>query len=126
MFSVVDTGLAPSKAPVNGTVRAGDVLYMAHVPRDPRTGEMLQGDMTVQMRQTLSNLKQAVEAAGGTLKDVAQVIIYIIDKADFPEMNEVYKEYFSQPYPSRATLVVKELLSPGIRVEIVAHAYLGK
>lgn len=126
MFSVVDTGLAPSKAPVNGTVRAGDVLYMAHVPRDPRTGEMLQGDMTVQMRQTLSNLKQAVEAAGGTLKDVAQVIIYIIDKADFPAMNEVYKEYFSQPYPSRATLVVKELLSPGIRVEIVAHAYLGK
>lgn len=126
MFSVVDTGLAPSKAPVNGTVRAGDVLYMAHVPRDPRTGEMLQGDITVQMRQTLSNLKQAVEAAGGTLKDVAQVIIYIIDKADFPEMNEVYKEYFSQPYPSRATLVVKELLSPGIRVEIVAHAYLGK
>lgn len=126
MFSVVDTGLAPSKAPVNGTVRAGDVLYMAHVPRDPRTGEMLQGDMTVQMRQTLSNLKQAVEAVGGTLKDVAQVIIYIIDKADFPEMNEVYKEYFSQPYPSRATLVVKELLSPGIRVEIVAHAYLGK
>lgn len=126
MFSVVDTGLAPSKAPVNGTVRAGDVLYMAHVPRDPRTGEMLQGDITVQMRQTLSNLKQAVEAAGGTLKDVAQVIIYIIDKADFPAMNEVYKEYFSQPYPSRATLVVKELLSPGIRVEIVAHAYLGK
>jgi len=126
MFTVVDTGLAQSKGPVNGTVRAGDVVYMAHVPRDPRTGEMVQGDMTVQMRQTLSNMKQAVEAAGGTLRDVAQIVIYIVDAADAPAMNEVYKEYFAQPYPSRATVVVKELLSPGIRVELVAHAYLGK
>ena len=99
---------------------------MAHVPRDPRTGEMVQGDMTVQMRQTLSNMKQAVEAAGGTLRDVAQIVTYIVDAADAPAMNEVYKEYFAQPYPSRATVVVKELLSPGIRVELVAHAYLGK
>lgn len=126
MFSVVDTGLAPSKGPVNGTVRASNVLYMAHVPRDPRTGEMVTGEMTAQMRQTLSNLKQAVEAAGGTLRDVAQVLIYLTDSSDFTAMNEVYKEYFSQPYPSRATFVVKELLSPGIRVEIVAHAYLGQ
>ena len=126
MFTVVDTGLAQSKGPVNGTVRAGDIVYMAHVPRDPRTGEMVQGDMTVQMRQTLSNMKQAVEAAGGTLRDVAQIVIYIVDAADAPAMNEVYKEYFAQPYPSRATVVVKELLSPGIRVELVAHAYLGK
>jgi len=126
MFSVVDTGLAPSKGPVNGTVRAGNVLYMAHVPRDPRTGEMVTGEMTAQMRQTLSNLKQAVEAAGGSLRDVAQVLIYLTDSSDFAAMNEVYKEYFTQPYPSRATFVVKELLSPGIRVEIVAHAYLGQ
>lgn len=126
MFTVVDTGLAQSKGPVNGTVRAGDIVYMAHVPRDPRTGEMVQGDMTVQMRQTLANMKQAVEAAGGTLRDVAQIVIYIVDAADAPAMNEVYKEYFAQPYPSRATVVVKELLSPGIRVELVAHAYLGK
>lgn len=126
MFEVVDTKLAQSKGPVNGTVRAGDTVYMAHVPRDPRTGEMVQGDMTVQMRQTLDNMKQAIEAAGGTLLDVAQIVIYIVDAADAPAMNEVYKQYFAQPYPSRATVVVKELLSPGIRVELVAHAYLGK
>jgi 2-iminobutanoate/2-iminopropanoate deaminase len=40
-------------------------------------------------------------------------------------MNEVYTEYFSQPFPSRATVVVKELLSPGMRVELIAQAYLG-
>ena len=40
-------------------------------------------------------------------------------------MNEVYKEFFSPPYPSRATVVVKELMGPTMRVEIIAHAYLG-
>lgn len=126
MFTVVDTGLAPSKAPVNGTVRAGNVIYTAQVPRDPRTGEMTGGDITVQMRQTLSNLKQAIEAAGGSLKDVAQVLIYLVDSADGAAMNEVYKEFFTPPYPSRATVVVKELMGPTMRVELIAHAYLGE
>jgi 2-iminobutanoate/2-iminopropanoate deaminase len=125
MFTVVNTGLAPSKAPVNGTVRSGDTVYTAQVPRDPRTGEMVDGDITVQMRQTLSNLKQAIEAAGGTLADVAQVMIYLVHSTDFAGMNEVYKEYFSPPYPSRATVVVKELMGPTMRVEIVAHANLA-
>jgi reactive intermediate/imine deaminase len=126
MFQVVDTGLAPSKAPVNGTVRSGEIVYTAQVPRDPKTGEMVQGDIGVQMRQTLTNLRQAIEAAGGTLQDVAQVIIYLVHSADFAAMNEVYKEFFSPPYPSRATVVVKELMGPTMRVEIVAHANLTK
>jgi 2-iminobutanoate/2-iminopropanoate deaminase len=124
MFTVVETGLAPSKAPVNGTVRAGNIVYTAQVPRDPRTGEMTGGDITVQMRQTLTNLKQAIEAAGGRLEDIAQVLIYLVDPADGPAMNEVYKEFFKPPYPSRATVVVKELMGPTMRVELVAHAYL--
>jgi 2-iminobutanoate/2-iminopropanoate deaminase len=125
MFTVVDTGLAPSKGPVNGTVRAGNVVYTAQVPRDPKTGEMTGGDITVQMRQTLTNLKQAIEAAGGTLEDIAQVLIYLVDPADGPAMNAVYQEFFKPPYPSRATVVVKELMGPTMRVELLAHAYLG-
>ena len=125
MFTVVETGLAPSKAPVNGTVRAGNIVYTAQVPRDPKTGEMIGGDITVQMRQTLTNLKQAIEAAGGTLKDIAQVLIYLIDSADGPAMNAVYQEFFQPPYPSRATVVVKDLMGPTMRVELIAHAYLG-
>lgn len=125
MFTVVDTGLAPSKGPVNGTVRAGNVLYTAQVPRDPKTGEMTGGDITVQMRQTLANLKQAMEAAGATLEDIAQIVIYLVDSADGPAMNAVYQEFFKQPYPSRATIVVKELMGPTMRIELIAHAYLG-
>ena len=126
MFTVVKTGLAPSKAPVNGTVRSGDLIYTAQVPRDPKTGEMVGGDITAQMRQTLTNLKQAMEAAGGTLRDVTLVNIYLVHSSDFAAMNEVYKEFFKDPYPCRATVVVKELMGPTMRVEIVAHANLAK
>lgn len=125
MFTVVETGLAPSKGPVNGTVKAGNVIYTAQVPRDPRTGEMVDGDIAVQMRQTLINLKQAIEAGGGRLEDIAQIVIYLVDAADGPGMNEVYREFFQQPYPSRATVVVKELMGPTMRVELIAHAYIG-
>jgi 2-iminobutanoate/2-iminopropanoate deaminase len=125
MFKVVDTGLAKSTAPVNGTVRSGDIVYSVQVPRDPKTGKIVDGDITVQMRQTLSNLKQAVEDAGGTLADTAQVIIYLVHASDFDAMNEVYKEFFKEPYPSRATIIV-QLIGPTTRVEIIAHANLAK
>lgn len=87
---------------------------------------MVGGDITQQMRRTLSNLKQAIEAGGGTLRDVAQVTIYLVHASDFAGMNEVYKEFFTEPYPSRATVVVKELIGPTMRVEIIAHANLAK
>jgi enamine deaminase RidA (YjgF/YER057c/UK114 family) len=125
MFEVVKTGLLPSSAPVNGTVRAGQTIYSVQVPRDQTTGKTVEGDIKVQMRQTLSNLKQAIEAGGATLADVAQVIIYLVHHSDFLGMNEVYKEFFKEPYPSRATIIA-QLVDPTARVEIVAHVHIGK
>ena len=61
----------------------------------------------------------------GSSSDIVQVLVYLIDPADGAGMNEVYKEFFPPPYPSRATVVVKELMGPTMRVEIIAHAYLG-
>src|SRR5882724_5863573 len=97
MFEVVKTGLLPSPAPVNGTVKSGNMIYSVQVPRDQTTGKTVEGEIKVQMRQTLSNLKQAIEAGGGTLTDVAQVIIYNPRKSDFAGMNDVYKEFFHDP-----------------------------
>ena len=125
MFEVVNTGLLPSSAPVNGTVRSGNIIYSVQVPRDQTTGKTTEGGIEEQMRQTLNNLKQAVEAGGGTLADVAQVIIYLTQKSNFDGMNKVYKEFFQQPYPSRAT-VIAELMGDGVLVEIVAHVNLAK
>ncbi|WP_144299693.1 RidA family protein [Elioraea rosea] len=126
MFEVVDTGIAPSKGPISGTVRKGDLLLTAQIPKDPATGAIVQGDITVQTTRTLANLRQAVEAAGGSLADVMMVQVYLTDSADAPAMNAVWAETFAKPYPCRATVVVKELLAPGMRIEIVATAHLGR
>ncbi|MEO8683909.1 MAG: RidA family protein, partial [Devosia sp.] len=76
-------------------------------------------------RRTLMNLDQAVRAAGGTLADIVDVRIFLIDRADAKGMNAVYAEFFQPPYPVRATVVVKELLADGLRVEMLATAILG-
>ncbi|GAB1575535.1 MULTISPECIES: RidA family protein [Bordetella] len=127
MIEVVDTGIAKSKGPISGAVVAAGsrILYTAQVPKNPATGEIVAGDIEAQARQALSNLKQTVEAAGGSMANVAQVLIYLVDGADAPVMNRVYAEFFTPPYPNRATVVVKELLAPGMRIEMVAHAMLG-
>lgn len=125
MFKVIDSGIVPSKGPVSGTTKAGNTVFMASVPKDPVSGEILKGDIDAQTRRTLSNLKMQVEAAGGSLKDIAQVLIYLVDPADAAGMNAVYREYFAEPYPNRATVVVKELLAPGMKIELVATAVLG-
>ncbi len=121
MFEKIETGIAASKAPLSGTVRAGRIVRSAHIAKNPATGELLTGDIETQARQIFRNLRQALEAAGGSLADVVQIQAYLIDKADAPGMNRVYREFFSAPYPVRAT-VVTDLLSAGIRLEIMATA----
>ena len=123
MFEKVETGIAASKAPLSGTVKAGRIVRSAHIAKNQKTGELVTGDIEAQARQVFRNLQQAIEAAGGTLADVVQVQAYLIDKADAPGMNRVYREFFSAPYPVRAT-VVTDLLSIGIRLEIMATAFV--
>ena len=125
MFEVVDTGIVRSKGPINGTVRKGNMVLTAQIPKDPATGAIVSGDIETQTRRTLANLKMAIEAAGGTLADVMMVQIFLIDPADAAGMNRVYAETFAEPYPCRATVVAKELLAPGMRIEIIAQAHLG-
>jgi len=122
MLEVIDTGIAPSKAPLNGTVRAGHLVYSAHIAKDPQTGAIIEGDIERQTRQALGNLRQAMQAAGGSLANVAHMQVFLTERTDVPGMNTVYREFFNAPYPCRATVVVKELLSPGVRIELVAQA----
>ncbi|PWC32762.1 Rid family hydrolase [Azospirillum sp. TSO35-2] len=124
MFDPIDTGIAPPKGPVTATLRAGNIVYSAHIPKDPLTGAIVEGDIETQARQALRNLDQAMRAAGGSLANVVHMAIYLIDRADAGGMNAVYTEFFKPPYPCRATVVVKELLSPGVRIEFVATAVL--
>jgi len=123
MIEVIDTGIAPSTHPINDCVRAGNHVWIVVIAEDPRTGAITDGGIEAQTRQALSNLRQAVTAAGGSLTDIVQVQVFLIDRDDAAGMNRVYAEFFNRkPHPIRATVVVKELLAKGLRIEITATA----
>src|SRR5690606_19451127 len=115
------------KTPISNTVDAGGHIYSVQIPRDPTTGVPSgDGDIKVQTQRVLEQLDKSMRAAGGTLADVAQVVIYLVDGKDAAGMNEIYAQYFtSEPYPNRATVVVKELLGEGHLIEIVANGHVS-
>ena len=124
MREAVETGIPPTKSPLEWAVRADGVLYTALIATNP-DGTLETGDITVQTKRTLDNLRQVLDAAGGTMADVNQVLIYLTDGADAPAMNAVYRTYFDQPFPNRATVVISALLAPGAIIEIVAYAHIA-
>ncbi len=125
-FDSIASGIAPSSAPISDANRAGNHVWLVAIAEDPKTGEIVQGGIEDQTRQTLRNLDQAVRAAGGTLADVVDLRVFLIERADAKGMNKVYAEFFTtKPYPVRATVVVKELLADGLRIEITATAVLA-
>jgi enamine deaminase RidA (YjgF/YER057c/UK114 family) len=125
MREIVKTHLPLEDAPIEWAVTAHGILYTAQIPI--RTdGSIETGDIEKQADLTFDNLKKTVEAAGGTLADVTQVLVYLTGKEHFVKMNEVYRRYFSKPYPNRATVIVAGLMVPGAVIEIVAYAHLKK
>jgi enamine deaminase RidA (YjgF/YER057c/UK114 family) len=123
MKSAVDTGLKAANSPIEWATIADGIVYTAQIPMKA-DGSIETGDIATQTELTLANLRQTVEAAGGSLADVTQVLVYLPDPADFPGMNEVYGRHFPRPYPNRAT-VIAQLMVPGARIEIVAYAHVG-
>lgn len=123
MRTPVKTHLPSDQAPIEWAVTADGVLYTAHVPLRA-DGTVETGPIELQAELTFDNLKQTLRAAGGTLDDVTQVLIYLTDPAAFQGMNAVYRRFFAEPYPNRATVVVAGLMVPGALIEIVAYAHL--
>ncbi len=91
-------------------VRAGDTVYLSgQIPLDPHTMELVSGGAPAQVRRVLENLAAVAKAAGGELSDVVKLTVYLTDLADFPIVNEIMAQYFSDPYPARAAVGVAEL-----------------
>lgn len=125
MIERIDSGIVAGSSPVNDAIKAGNQVWLVAIAEDPVTGEIVAGGIEEQTRRTIENLQMAVIAAGGSLANIVQVQVFLIDSADAKGMNSVYAEYFKQPYPVRATVVVKELLAKGLRVEMLATAVVG-
>jgi len=122
MKQVIDVGLPALKQPFSWAVKAtGAMLFTAHGPVR-NDGTIDTGTIDAQTRLTFENLRRAVQAAGGTMADVTQVLIYMTDVADMPAIDAVYREFFEAPYPNRSSAAVAALVVPGMKIEIVAYA----
>ena len=95
----------------------GFLILSGQTPIDPATGRLTSGTLAQQTRQCLVNLSAVLEAAGLTLDNVVSVQVYLIDMADFQEMNAEYQRHFNVPYPARTTIGCVSL-PLGARVEI--------
>ena len=114
-----------SNLPISNATRSGNHIFTSQVPRVPSTGEILSdGDIGKQARQTFENLKVVMESAGGSLANVVQLTIFLVEAEDAAEMNRAYREYFAEPFPNRATVVVKALLVEGMAIELTAQGYV--
>ena len=104
--------------PYSQAVRAGQLLFVSgQVPLDPATGQIVAGDIAAQTRRVFDNLGAVLKAGGRSFADVVRTTVFLADMNDFAAVNDVYGQYFSEPYPARATVQVARLPKDA-RVEI--------
>ena len=123
---IISTDKAPQAiGTYSQAVKVGHAVYLSgQIPLIPETMELVGGDIENQIRQVFDNLTAVAIAAGGSLKDVAKLNIFLTDLSYFPVVNQVMAEYFSEPYPARAALGVAQLPKAAV-VEMDAVLELG-
>ena len=125
MRETVKTEKAPAAiGPYSQGIRSGGFLFCSgQIPLDPATGKMVEGGIKVQTERVLQNLEAVLTSGGASLRSVVKTTVYLVDLADFPEMNGVYGTFFPKEPPARATVQVAKLPA-GALVEIDAVASL--
>ena len=123
---IISTTQAPQAiGTYSQAVKTGTTVYLSgQIPLDPASMEMIQGDIGAQIRRVFDNLLAVATAAGGTFADIAKLNVYLVDLSNFPVVNEVMADYFTEPYPARAAVGVAAL-PKGAGVEMDAVMELG-
>jgi aminoacrylate peracid reductase len=122
---IVPKGSPPPLAPYSPGARAGSAVYVSGTLAIDKDGKTVGvGDVKAQTRFVLESIKSVLEAAGGSLKDVAFNHIFLSDLKDYAAMNEVYREYFPKDPPARYCIRV-DLVKPEFLVEIASIAHLA-
>jgi reactive intermediate/imine deaminase len=108
---VIHTEKAPKAiGPYSQAIRAGNTVYLSgQIPLVPETMEIVSEDIKEQTTQVFQNLQAVCEAAGGSLKDIVKLNIFMTDLGNFAAVNEVMTEFFQPPYPARAAMGVRAL-----------------
>jgi len=107
--------IATDKAPqaigtYSQAVKVGSTVYLSgQIPLNPENMQMVSDEFEAQVVQVFDNLTAVCEAAGGSLSDIVKLNIFMTDLSHFATVNEIMERYFSQPYPARAAIGVKQL-----------------
>ncbi len=121
--TAIHTPDAPAAiGPYSQAVQAGSTVFVSgQLPIDPATGEFAGSDIAAQTRQSLTNVRSILEAAGYSMKDVVKTTVLLADINEFAAMNAVYAEFFEAPFPARAAYQVAAV-PKGAKIEIEAIA----
>lgn len=123
MKQPIATAQAPAAiGPYSQAIEANGTLYVSgQLPINPATGEFTEGGIKELTAQSLTNMSHILEEAGMTLANVVKTTVFLADMADFAEMNEVYAQFFTAPFPARSAVAVKTLpKSARVEIECIA------
>ncbi|MFQ7113962.1 RidA family protein [Hallella bergensis] len=118
-MKAINTDKAPAAiGPYSQAIHAANLVFVSgQLPVDPATGNFAEGGIKELTRQSLTNMKNILEAEGLKMSQVVKTTVFLADMADFAEMNEVYAEFFEKPFPARSAIAIKTL-PKNARVEI--------
>ena len=117
MKQVISTPKAPAAiGPYSQAIRVGNLIYTSgQIPINPATGQFVEGGIKEQTRQSLTNVKAILEEAGTSMANVVKTTVFMAD------MNAVYAEFFTEPFPARSAVAVKTLPKGAlVEIEVVA------
>ncbi len=123
--SVISTNNAPAAiGPYSQAIKAGNLVFISgQIPIIPATGEILRGDIKLQTRQVLENLKNILDAAGSCIDNVVKTTVFMKDLNDYTAINDVYKEFFTDKPPARAAVQAARLpRDVGVEIEAIAFS----
>ena len=126
MKEIISTDKAPKAiGTYSQAVKCGKTVYLSgQIPLEPETMELVEGDISVQIKRVFDNLKAVCAASGGSLADIVKLNVFLTDLSHFPVVNEIMSQYFSEPYPARAAIGVAAL-PKAANVEMDAVMVIG-
>ena len=122
-MKVISTKKAPAAiGPYSQAIQVGNLVFTSgQIPIDPSTGSFVKGGIKEQTHQSLTNVKAILEESGLSMSNVVKTTVFMADMNDFADMNTVYAEFFSEPYPARSAVAVKTLPKGAlVEIEVVA------
>ena len=123
-MKAISTNMAPAAiGPYSQAIEVGNLVFTSgQLPIDPAKGAFPEGGIKEQARQSLLNIQAILKEVGLTMNNVVKTTVFMADMGDFADMNEVYAEFFSEPYPARSAVAVKTLPKGAmLEIEVVAE-----